>query len=358
MAVGRIRLCSTILIVLHLSLILGPLVLENKITTRSSSIYSAMKWDVKAFPGRNSGRRYKYVEISSAKKVMAGIRLLNLTMSASMLALLSGDVSLNPGPYYNSFADISKCKGFKFAHLNVRSLRNKMDLVSFELADKKLFDCLMFSETWLDNSVSNHEISLDGYQSFRCDRPGNRRGGGVLIYLRDDLPAQVRADLTNEVDECIWIEVTRRKCKPVFLCCAYRPPDSDISQFIEGLSTGLSSVDPNKYDILILGDFNVDFHRDSRCQTSKRSLVNFYNLYGLVQLIKKPTRLTETTKTILDLIFVNNEHRMIDSGIVPISISDHSLVYCILKTGVKKAPPKVIEYRSYAHFNTDAFIKI
>ena len=186
MAVGRIRLCSTILIVLHLSLILGPLVLENKITTRSSSIYSAMKWDVKAFPGRNSGpRRYKYVEISSAKKVMAGIRLLNLTMSASMLVLLSGDVSLNPGPYYNSFPDVSKCKGFKFAHLNVRSLRNKVDLVSFELADKKLFDCLMFSETWLDNSVSNHEISLDVYQSFRCDRPGNSRGGGVLIYLRD-----------------------------------------------------------------------------------------------------------------------------------------------------------------------------
>jgi hypothetical protein len=132
------------------------------------------------------------------------------------------------------------------------------------------------------------------------------------------LPAQVRADLTNEVDECIWIEVTRRKWKPVLLCCAYRPPDSDISQFIEGLSTGLSSVDPNKYDILILGDFNVDFHCDSRCQTSKRSLVNFANLYGLVQLIKKPTRLTETTKTILDLIFVNNEHRIIDSGIVPI----------------------------------------
>ena len=275
---------------------------------------------------------------------MAGIRLLNLTMSASMLVLLSGDVSLNPGPNYNSFADVSKCKGFKFAHLNVQSLRNKMDLISLELADKKLFDCLMFCETWLDNSVSNHEISLDGYQSFRCDHPGNRQGG-VLIYLRDDLPTQVRADLTNEVDEGIWIEVTCRKCKRLY--CVV----------LTDHQTGLSSVDANKYDILILGDFNVDFHCDSRCQTSKRSLVNFANLYGLVQLIKKPTRLTETTKTILDLIFVNNEHGIIDSGIVPISISDHSLVYCILKTGVKKAPPKVIEYRSYAHFNTDAFIK-
>ena len=229
-----------------------------------------MKWDVKAFPGRNSGpRRFRCAEISSQRKVMAGIRLLNLSLSASMLVLLSGDVSLNPGPNYNSLADVSKCKGFKFAHLNVRSLRGKMDLISLELVDKKpfdykffvrlhgiiaiinlrgvstklnkykLFDCLTFSETWLDSSFSNEDFrSLD--QVFRRDRLGNRRGGGVLIYLREDLPGRVRTDLTNEADECLWIEITRKKCKPVLFCCADRPPDFDISQFIKGLSTGLS----------------------------------------------------------------------------------------------------------------------
>ena len=38
------------------------------------------------------------------------------------------------------------------------------------------------------------------------------------------------------------------------------------------------------------------------------------------------------------------------------SISDHSLVYCTLKTGVRKASPKVSEYRSYKSFNADSFI--
>ena len=124
-----------------------------------------MKWDVKAFPGRNYGPRcFKCAEISSQRKVMAGIRLLNLSLSASMLVLLFGDVSLNPGPNYNSFAEVSKCKGFKFAHLNVQSLHGKKDLISLELADKKLFDCLTFSETWLDSSFSNEEIILDGFQ--------------------------------------------------------------------------------------------------------------------------------------------------------------------------------------------------
>ena len=58
----------------------------------------------------------------------------------------------------------------------------------------------------------------------------------------------------------------------------------------------------------------------------------------------------------IDLIFVNNEHRIIDSGVIPMSISDHSLVYCTLKTGVRKASPRVIEYRSYKSFNADSFI--
>ena len=143
-----------------------------------------MKWDVKAFPGRNSGScRFKCAQISSQRKVMAGIRLLNLSLSASMLVLLSGDVSLNPRPNYNSFADVSKCKGFKFAHLNVQGVCGKMDLILLELVDKKLFDCLTFSETWLDSSFSNEKIIFDGYQVFRRDHPGNRRGGGVLIFF-------------------------------------------------------------------------------------------------------------------------------------------------------------------------------
>ena len=58
----------------------------------------------------------------------------------------------------------------------------------------------------------------------------------------------------------------------------------------------------------------------------------------------------------IDLNFVNNEHHIIDSGVIPVSTSDHFLVYCTLKTGVRKGLPKVIEYRSYKHFNESTFL--
>ena len=51
-----------------------------------------------------------------------------------------------------------------------------------------------------------------------------------------------------------------------------------------------------------------------------------------------------------------NDHRITDSGVVPVSLSDHYLVYCVLKAGVIKAPPKTIEYRSYKNFDVNTFL--
>ena len=70
---------------------------------------------------------------------------------------------------------------------------------------------------------------------FRWDRPGNCQGGGALIYLRDNLPGKVREDLNNVENQCLWVEVNRRKWKPVLLCCAYKPRDMDTSKLIDGL---------------------------------------------------------------------------------------------------------------------------
>ena len=44
------------------------------------------------------------------------------------------------------------------------------------------------------------------------------------------------------------------------------------------------------------------------------------------------------------------------SGVVPVSLSDHYLVYFVLKSGVTKAPPRTIEYHSYKNFNANSFM--
>ncbi len=40
------------------------------------------------------------------------------------------------------------------------------------------------TETWLTPSVSEPEVTLDGYTLFRSDRAVPRRGGGVALYVK------------------------------------------------------------------------------------------------------------------------------------------------------------------------------
>ena len=81
--------------------------------------------------------------------------------------------------------------------------------------------------------------------------------------------------------------------------------------------------------------------------------------FDLTQLIKEPTRITDSARTLIDLIMVNNEHRIVKSGVVPVPLSDHYLVFCIIKVGVlNKSKPRLIEYRSYTNFNVNALMTI
>ena len=88
-----------------------------------------------------------------------------------------------------------------------------------------------------------------------------------------------------------------------------------------------------------------------------RKLQRFANAHNFFQLICTPTRVTEISKSIIDLLFVNNCNRITTSGVISTSISDHNLIFCLVKSGVPKAPPRIIEGRSYRNNNRDAFLE-
>ena len=102
-----------------------------------------------------------------------------------MLLLEAFDIEQNPGP--NDFtADLS------ILHLNIRSIRNKLDYVKDNVLD---FDILCFSETHLDVQISNELLLLSDTfdEPYRKDRTNH--GGGVMIYLNSQLIHVRRADL-------------------------------------------------------------------------------------------------------------------------------------------------------------------
>ena len=145
------------------------------------------------------------------------------------------------------------------------------------------------------------------------------------------------------------------KSKPILVGCVYKSPDSDLTAFISYLERISPKINYAKSDVIFLGDFNVDFL--NKRNPAKRKLLDFMRSLDCSQLIDKPTRITDISKSLIDFIFVNNEHRFVESGVIPLSISDHSLIYCVLKAGKPKANPRTIEYRSFKSYDREAFLE-
>ena len=83
-------------------------------------------------------------------------------------------------------------------HLNINSLRNKFDFLVTQV--KGYIDILVISETKLDERFPIGQFLIDGYRvPFRLDR--NENGGGILLYVRDDIPSkqQLRSGNQNNV---------------------------------------------------------------------------------------------------------------------------------------------------------------
>ena len=77
-----------------------------------------------------------------------------------------------------------------------------------------------------------------------------------------------------------------------------------------------------------MGDFNINLI--SR-EDHGNDLLQLTETYGLLQLIMTPTRITNTSSTLIDHIYTNISSYCIQSGFIEAGISDHLPVYAVFK---------------------------
>ena len=63
--------------------------------------------------------------------------------------------------------------------------------------------------------------------------------------------------------------------------------------------------------------------------------------------ITEPTRVTDRTKSLLDVILVSHPERYINSGNLQLDLSDHDLVFVVRKNILPRPKPRLIEYRKH-----------
>ena len=123
------------------------------------------------------------------------------------------------------------------AHININSIRNKFDTLVQQITNN--IDILMISETKLDNSFPEGQFLIPGYSSpYRFDR--NRRGGGIMLYVREDIPSKLLS-VENQPIEGFYVEINLRKKKWLF-CGTYNPHRNNIDNHLDSLSKKLSPI--------------------------------------------------------------------------------------------------------------------
>lgn len=110
--------------------------------------------------------------------------------------------------------DPSVEKSLDILHLNIRSIRNKIDSLMYLVHD---FDILCFTETHLDSNVLNENLFMEGFNNmFTKDR--NCYRVGIMIFVSNFMMANHREDLESSDTEIIWIEIPQVK-GILLLCC-------------------------------------------------------------------------------------------------------------------------------------------
>ena len=115
----------------------------------------------------------------------------------------------------------------------------------------------------------------------------------------------------------------------------------------------LRTVDTER---IVLGDFNIcELHEQSHFLKEYRGILTENTM---CQLIREPTRVTDRTATLLDHILVSREDVIQQSGVVPIGISDHELIYCTRKITHQRFGGHVtIRSRSIKHYSKDLLLE-
>ena len=235
--------------------------------------------------------------------------------------------------------------------LDTISLTKHIDELRILLANYPL-DVISINETRLDEGILNSDIYIPGYEIVRRDR--KRNGGGVCFYIKTAINYSVRSDLNINNLENLCLESRKPNSKPFVVVTWYRPPNSPNEVFIS-IENLIGQLDSENVEFCLVGDMNCNMA--SMSDTNSRLLSDVTDLYGLHQLINEPTRVTDATSTLIDLIYTNYPDKVVCSGVCHVSISDHSLIFAYrkLSVGALSKRHNTIAYKSLENFNLNRF---
>ena len=219
------------------------------------------------------------------------------------------------------------------------------------MLNRNMFDILFIGETKLDGSFSASLLNHPGYRIIRRDR--KKGAGGLMAFVRDDLPVYRRRKLEPDSVESICLDVMdSRKCRFIVYACYRSEKVNKSSEFISSLTSAIELMYKCRQEIILIGDYNLDMLVDcDEGRKGNKELKDLCDRFCLFNQITEATRVTEKSKSLIDVILASHPERFATSGNLHLGVSDHDLVFTVRKQKIPRQKAREIEYRSMKNLN-------
>ena len=182
------------------------------------------------------------------------------------------------------------------------------------------------------------------------------------MYISEKISYKIRSDVNiynPKQLESIFTEILRSDHPGGIIGTIYKHPSMSVSTFNAEFSAPLlKNLNKENKEVILTWDFNLNLLNFGKERGTHQFLEEpFYNNY--TPQITLPTRITDSSATLSDNIFLNTQLHKQTSGNITTSVSDHLPQFTILEKflGTRNIIRKEQKtYRDFKNFNEIEFI--
>lgn len=192
-----------------------------------------------------------------------------------------------------------------------------------------------------------NDIKLSNYNFVNCSSH-SKHTGGVCAFINKNIKHK---NVTVIKDQIFWLlsfEIHINKVAMLFACVYLLSNNEHKQSTLDFIEKWLNDISANKHFILS-GDFNIDMSLQT---PYSRKLKNICDDNGAQLLVKSPTRITEESATIIDLVITNICTGKVSCQVLTDDqISDHSIIEIIASGKSETQTQKERKIRLWQNYN-------
>ena len=223
-------------------------------------------------------------------------------------------------------------------------LKHNLSLLNFP-------DLVVLTESWLLEN-EEHYFHIEKYNIASFVRRA-KRGGGILIYIKENFDYEILAALLTENDSHQIVTLVLKSYNGkdnLILTAVYNPNFGNAQNFLNDFYEHLNQI-PNlsNSNTILLGDFNIDILKNDCLVLNYLSWYTNNNFVMATQTI--PTRVSISSESLIDHIVCSKGiHNWNLCNIQDDNLSDHNILLLALPS--RRISKSKYNHKSFINYQT------